>query len=604
MSFAVLPPEINSARMYLGAGSETFLQAATAWAGLADRLGAAAASFSTVTTELVGSSWQGPASVAMTNAAAPYLRWLNAASAQAEQAAAQAQLAAAAFEAAQAATVHPGLIATNRARMVSLVSSNLLGLNTPAIAAAEAHYEQMWAQDVTAMFDYHARVSAAAAALTPYPPSLQSLLGLFGRTDSSPSLSTFAKDGLANIGADNLGADNLGSGNLGSGNLGNGNLGDNNVGSGNQGNNNFGPANSGDRNLGFGNAGDSNLGIANSGIGNIGLGNTGTGNIGIGLTGENQIGFGAVNSGSGNLGLFNSGSNNVGFFNSGSGNVGIGNAGVGNWGFGNSGAENVGIMDAGNYNTGSYNTGIANSGVVNSGSYNTGVFNTGDVNTGSFNAGSHNSGDFNTGNYNTGWFNSGDLNTGGFNSGSLNNGFFVSGDNRGQVSINLGISIPTVPFNFSYTVPINEVEQFGGNTVTIPGYYYSQTYFLNGYFYLGPINIPTSAITLPVVTINIGGPNTAIAMNFAGALEGRTIPILSIPGGPGFGNATTGPSSGFFNSGTGSSSGFGNFGPGNSGWQNVSTAALGNSGLQNMGALQSGVANLGNSISGFYNTGT
>lgn len=39
MSFAVLPPEINSARLYVGAGLAPMLDAAAAWDGLADEAG-------------------------------------------------------------------------------------------------------------------------------------------------------------------------------------------------------------------------------------------------------------------------------------------------------------------------------------------------------------------------------------------------------------------------------------------------------------------------------------------------------------------------------------------------------------------------------------
>ena len=35
MNFSVLPPEVNSARMYVGAGSGPMLEAAAAWDGLA-----------------------------------------------------------------------------------------------------------------------------------------------------------------------------------------------------------------------------------------------------------------------------------------------------------------------------------------------------------------------------------------------------------------------------------------------------------------------------------------------------------------------------------------------------------------------------------------
>ncbi|OOK82361.1 PPE family protein [Mycobacterium kansasii] len=38
MNFFVLPPEINSLRMFTGAGSAPMLQAAAAWDGLAEEL--------------------------------------------------------------------------------------------------------------------------------------------------------------------------------------------------------------------------------------------------------------------------------------------------------------------------------------------------------------------------------------------------------------------------------------------------------------------------------------------------------------------------------------------------------------------------------------
>ena len=76
MNFLVLPPEINSARMYLGAGPGPMLAAAAAWDGLAGELGSAASSFGSVTSGLAGAAWQGPAAVAMAGAAAPYVGWL------------------------------------------------------------------------------------------------------------------------------------------------------------------------------------------------------------------------------------------------------------------------------------------------------------------------------------------------------------------------------------------------------------------------------------------------------------------------------------------------------------------------------------------------
>ncbi|OOK66192.1 PPE family protein [Mycobacterium kansasii] len=84
----------------------------------------------------------------MAAAAAPYVGWLSAAAVQAETAAASAVAAATAFESAVAATVHPAAVAANRVLLGALVATNFLGQNTPAIAATEFDYVEMWAQDV------------------------------------------------------------------------------------------------------------------------------------------------------------------------------------------------------------------------------------------------------------------------------------------------------------------------------------------------------------------------------------------------------------------------------------------------------------------------
>lgn len=77
MSFLVLPPEVNSALMFAGAGSGPTLAAAAAWDGLAAELGQAANSFSSATAALADTAWQGPAATAMAAAAAPYASWLT-----------------------------------------------------------------------------------------------------------------------------------------------------------------------------------------------------------------------------------------------------------------------------------------------------------------------------------------------------------------------------------------------------------------------------------------------------------------------------------------------------------------------------------------------
>lgn len=165
--FGTIPPEINSARIYSGPGSGPMLAAASAWDALAAELRSAAASYDSVLKALTSEEWHGAASMAMAAAATPYVDWMDATAAQAEQTAAQAKSAAAAYEAAFAATVPPPVIAANRAQLAALIATNFLGQNTAAIAATEAEYGQMWAQDAATMYGY-AGSSAAATRLTQF----------------------------------------------------------------------------------------------------------------------------------------------------------------------------------------------------------------------------------------------------------------------------------------------------------------------------------------------------------------------------------------------------------------------------------------------------
>jgi PPE-repeat protein len=167
VDFGALPPEINSARMYAGAGSSSLQAAASAWNGLAAELSSAASGYDTVITQLGSDEWMGPASASMASAAQPYVSWMSTTAAQAEQAATQARAAAAAYEQAFAATVPPPLIAANRAATTAYTQANVFGQYTPTIAQLEAQYGEMWAQDATAMYGY-AGQSATAAKVTQF----------------------------------------------------------------------------------------------------------------------------------------------------------------------------------------------------------------------------------------------------------------------------------------------------------------------------------------------------------------------------------------------------------------------------------------------------
>ncbi len=178
MDYGALPPEVNSARMYSGPGSGSMMAAAAAWEALATELYTVATAYGGVISALAG-AWAGPAAMSMAQAATPYIAWLSTTAGRAEQAAGQARAAAAAYESAFMATVPPPIIAANRAWLMLLVATNVLGQNGPAIAATEAEYGQMWAQDAAVMYGY-AGASTAAATLTPFspPPATTDAAGL------------------------------------------------------------------------------------------------------------------------------------------------------------------------------------------------------------------------------------------------------------------------------------------------------------------------------------------------------------------------------------------------------------------------------------------
>jgi len=179
IDFAALPPEINSALMYAGAGSGPMLSAAAAWDALAGELQSVAASYGAVVVSLTDGPWQGPSAAAMAAAATPQIAWLNSAAEKAALSGSQAAAAASAYEAAFLATVPPPVVEANRTLLATLLATNFLGQNTAAIAATEAQYLEMWAQDAAAMYGYSG-ASAAATALPPLTPQYiaTSLAGL------------------------------------------------------------------------------------------------------------------------------------------------------------------------------------------------------------------------------------------------------------------------------------------------------------------------------------------------------------------------------------------------------------------------------------------
>src|ERR1700728_336295 len=170
MDFGALPPEINSGRMYSGPGSAPMRAASVAWNLLAAELESTATQYQSAI-DVLDEEGLGPPSATMAAAVDPYITWMSTTGAQAEQTAAQASAAASAYEAAFAMTVPPVEVTANRAQLAMLVATNVIGQNSAAIAANEAMYGEMWAQDAAAMYGY-AGSSAAASSVKAFtqPP--------------------------------------------------------------------------------------------------------------------------------------------------------------------------------------------------------------------------------------------------------------------------------------------------------------------------------------------------------------------------------------------------------------------------------------------------
>jgi PPE-repeat protein len=214
MSFSLIPPEINSALMYSGAGAGPLLEAATAWDGLAADLEATATQYQTAITNLTTGTWLGTSSTQMATAAEPYIGWLQSTAAEAAQTGAQAKAAAAAYGTAYSSMVPPPVISANRAELTTLVSNNFLGQNTGAIANNEADYLSMWIQDALGMDTYSQASTGASGALPAQSAAPMVTSGVDPSAvaaaatpaESADSLATAVINAVADLFGANLGA--------------------------------------------------------------------------------------------------------------------------------------------------------------------------------------------------------------------------------------------------------------------------------------------------------------------------------------------------------------------------------------------------------------
>ncbi|VBA30055.1 putative PPE family protein PPE32 [Mycobacterium pseudokansasii] len=171
--------------MYAGPGPASLSAAAVMWDSLAAELHAAAGFYRSVIAGLTSGRWLGPASLSMASALGPYVAWTAGVAARAAETASQATFAVEGYEAAFAMTVPPPVVAANRALLAALVATNFFGQNSTAIAATEAHYGEMWAQDAAAMYEYAAN-SATACELTllTTPPEVVNPVGEAGQASA------------------------------------------------------------------------------------------------------------------------------------------------------------------------------------------------------------------------------------------------------------------------------------------------------------------------------------------------------------------------------------------------------------------------------------
>lgn len=168
MTFPALPPEVNVGRLMSGAGPAPATAAAAGWASVAASVSARSVFLSSLLPRLAA-SWQAPETALMTRNVAMYMAHNEALRVQALLASTRHTKQAADYSAALTGMAQLPEIAQNHITNGVLNATNFLGVNTAAIAANEAQYAGMWAQNASMMAVYLAN-SVANMTFEPFIP--------------------------------------------------------------------------------------------------------------------------------------------------------------------------------------------------------------------------------------------------------------------------------------------------------------------------------------------------------------------------------------------------------------------------------------------------
>ncbi len=155
-------------RLMSGAGPAPATAAAAAWASVAAAVSARSVFLQALLPRLAA-SWQAPETALMTRNVAIYLAHNEIMRTQALLASTRHTKQAADYSAALAGMAQLPEIELNHVTNAVLNATNFLGVNTAAIAANEAQYTAMWAQNATMMMTYLAN-STANMTFEPFVP--------------------------------------------------------------------------------------------------------------------------------------------------------------------------------------------------------------------------------------------------------------------------------------------------------------------------------------------------------------------------------------------------------------------------------------------------